>query len=73
MSQQLSPMRLAGLLVAFILVAGAWSAAQARIHSLSGNARFQIGNGLPLPIGVTPVPNGKVTPCSRMMSPTDSS
>jgi hypothetical protein len=53
-------MRLLGLLVAFVLIAGAWSAAQARIHSLSGNARFQTGDGLPVPIGFTPVPNGKV-------------
>jgi hypothetical protein len=61
MSQKAFPMRLAGLLVAFVLVAGAWSAAQARIHSLSGNARFQIGDGLPIPIAFTPPPpNGKV-------------
>ena len=32
----------------------------ARIHSLGGNARFQIGDGLPIPIGFTPVPNGKL-------------
>ncbi len=32
----------------------------ARIHSLSGNARFQIGDGLPVPIGFTPAPVGKV-------------
>ncbi len=60
MSQKLSPMRLLGLLVAFVLIAGAWSAAQARIHSLSGNARFQVGNSLPVPIGFTPPPDGKV-------------
>ncbi len=62
MSQKVSPMRLAGLLVAFVIVAGAWSAAQARIHSLGGNMRFQIGDGLPIPIGFTPVPNGKLMP-----------
>ncbi len=62
MSQKAFSMRLAGLLVAFVLVAGAWSAAQARIHSLGGNARFQIGFDFPTPIGFTPVPNGKVAP-----------
>jgi hypothetical protein len=41
---------------------GAWSAAQARIHGLTGNARFQIGDGLPLPIGFTAAPTGKVLP-----------
>jgi hypothetical protein len=30
------------------------------VHSLTGNARFQIGNGLPIPIGFTAPPNGKV-------------
>jgi hypothetical protein len=53
-------MRLAGLLVAFVIVAGAWSAAQARIHSLGGNARFQIGDGLPIPIGFSLPPGGRV-------------
>ena len=62
MSQRVSPMRLAGLLVAFVLVAGAWSAAQARIHPLNGNARFQIRDALPTPIGFTAAPNGKVAP-----------
>jgi hypothetical protein len=32
----------------------------AKTHSLSGNARFQIGNGIPIPIGFSPLPNGKV-------------
>jgi hypothetical protein len=66
MSQKVFSMRLAGLLVAFVLVAGAWSAAQARIHSLSGNARFQMGviqnRAFATPIGFTPVPDGKVKP-----------
>jgi hypothetical protein len=53
-------MRLMGLLVAFAIVLGAWSAAHARAHSLTGNARFQIGNGLPLPIVLNPPPNGAV-------------
>jgi hypothetical protein len=52
-------MRLSFLLVAFVVVVGAWSTAQARIHSLSGNARFQVGN-LPIPITFTGAPNGKV-------------
>ena len=53
-------MRLTGLLVALVLVVTAGAAARARIHSLSGNARFQIGDGLPIPIGFTPLPDGKV-------------
>ena len=47
------------LLVAVAAMLGA-SAADARIHSLTGDARFQIGNGLPIPIGATPAPNGRV-------------
>lgn len=31
-----------------------------RSYPLTGNARFQIGDGVPMPIGVTPPPNGKV-------------
>ena len=65
MSLKVSPMRLASLLVAFVIVAGAWSASQARIHSLGGNMRFQIGDGLPIPIGFTPVPDGKVAATSN--------
>jgi hypothetical protein len=48
-----------GLLVV-ALVAGASSSIQARTHGLTGSARFQIGDGLPLPIGFTAVPNGKI-------------
>lgn len=57
-----SPARLASLLVAFVIAAFVWSTtAQAQnAHSLSGNARFQIGNGLPIPIGGTLIPNGRV-------------
>jgi hypothetical protein len=62
MNLKASSARLTSLLVALVVVAGAWSAAEARIHSFSGNARFQIGDGLPLPIGFTAVPNGKVLP-----------
>ncbi len=54
MNRKATPMRLSGLLVAFALVVSAWSAAQARIHFLSGNARFQIAGELPIPIGFTP-------------------
>ena len=43
--------------------------AQARIHGLTGNARFQIGDGLPLPIGFTAVPNGKVA--AKQVVPAD--
>jgi len=59
MTSKISLLRLASLLVAFGLVAASVPA-DARIHSLSGNVRFQIGNGLPIPIGFTPAPNGKV-------------
>jgi hypothetical protein len=62
MNLKASSARLTSLLVALVLVVGAWSAAQARIHGLTGNARFQIGDGLPLPIGFTPAPTGKVLP-----------
>jgi hypothetical protein len=62
MNLKASSARLTSLLVALVLVVGAWSAAQARIHGLTGNARFQIGDGLPLPIGFTAAPNGKVLP-----------
>ena len=60
MNRKAFPTRLMGLLVAFVLVVGAWSAAQARIHSLSGNARFQIGDGLPIPIVFNQPPTGGV-------------
>jgi hypothetical protein len=60
MNLKASSARLTTLLVALVLVVGAWSAAQARTHGLTGNARFQIGDGLPLPIGGTAAPNGKV-------------
>jgi hypothetical protein len=36
------------------------SAEAQRSYPLSGNARFQIGDGLPIPIGFTAPPNGKV-------------
>lgn len=52
--------RLAGLLTAFVLTAALWSStagAQTQ-HPLSGNMRFQIGNGLPIPITLGPAPNG---------------
>jgi len=62
MNLKASSARLTTLLVALVLVVGAWSAAQARTHGLTGNARFQIGDGLPLPIGFTAAPNGKVLP-----------
>jgi hypothetical protein len=62
MNLKASSARLTSLLVALVLVVGAWSAAQARIHGLTGNARFQIGDGLPLPIGFTAAPTGKVLP-----------
>jgi len=56
-----SSFRRAALLLAFVLAAGVVSTtAQAAVYPVSGNARFQIGNGIPLPIGFTPPPNGKI-------------
>lgn len=55
-------LRLTSLLVAFAFVAGLAATASASVHPLSGNVRFQIGDGLPLPIGFTPVPGGKIIP-----------
>jgi hypothetical protein len=55
-------LRLTSLLVAFAFVAGLAATASASVHPLSGNVRFQIGDGLPLPIGFTAAPAGKVVP-----------
>jgi hypothetical protein len=60
--------RLASLLVTFVFAVGLWATtAQAQtVHSLTGNARFQIGDGLPpgsevpIPITFAPPPNGRV-------------
>ena len=62
-----SVLRLATLLVTFVFAAGVWSStAQAQpAYSLTGNARFQIGNGLPIPVGFTPAPNGAVLATSK--------
>jgi hypothetical protein len=63
MTLKASLVRLAGVLVAFVLTAGLWAtAAQATVHSLSGNNRVQIGNGLPIPITSQAAPNGRVLP-----------
>jgi len=51
------------LVAAFALVGGLWATtaqAQIELHSVSGNARSQIGNGLPIPIGFTPPPTGQI-------------
>jgi hypothetical protein len=56
MSFKVSVLGLACLLVAVL----ASSAEAQRSYPLSGNARFQIGDGLPIPIGFTAPPNGKV-------------
>ena len=58
-----SVLRKAALLGVFALIAGVWSTtalAGVQVHSITGNARYQIGNGLPIPIGFTPAPVGKV-------------
>lgn len=61
------------LLVATAATVGLWaSAAQSTTHSLSGNVRLQIGNGLPIPITGQAIPNGRVfaTPAATVMQPT---
>jgi len=55
-------LRLTSLLVAFAFVAGLAATASASVHPLSGNARFQVGDGLPIPIGFTAPPDGKIVP-----------
>ncbi len=62
MSQRAPLSGLVCVVVACALVGFAWvTTAQAKPYSLSGNARFQIGNGLPLPFGFTPAaPVGKI-------------
>jgi len=56
--------RLAYLLVTFVFVFGLWATtAQAQgtqTYPVTGNARYQIGQGLPIPIGFTPPPTGKI-------------
>ena len=47
--------------VALIWAAGAaWAGPQIKHYSLTGNGRWQVGNGLPIPIDFQPAPNGKV-------------
>ena len=58
-----SVLRKAAVLAVFALIAGVSSTAFAqktKLYSISGDARYQIGNGLPIPIGLTPAPHGRV-------------
>ena len=60
-----SLLRRIGLIAAFCLVGASGVHAEtppsgSATYSLSGNSRAQIGSGLPLPIGFTPVPDGKI-------------
>lgn len=58
-----SVLRKAAVLAVFALIAGVSSTAFAqktKVYSISGDARFQIGNGLPIPIGLTPPPHGRM-------------
>lgn len=59
-----SVLRHAAVFAACALLVGVWATtAQATntAHSLTGNARFQIGDGLPLPqVGFTPPPDGGI-------------
>jgi hypothetical protein len=57
MSFKVSMLGLACVLVAFLL---ATTAEAQRSYPLTGNSRGQVGDGLPIPIGFTPAPNGKV-------------
>ncbi|MGH0032995.1 MAG: hypothetical protein ACQGVC_24650 [Myxococcota bacterium] len=47
-------------LVVSLLLALAAAPAPAAVHLLSGNARFQQGAGLPVPVTVAPIPTGAV-------------
>jgi len=58
MSYRSISLRLTVLLVAILWATSA--AAQFRNHPISGNFRFQIGNGLPIPITLIPPPNGGI-------------
>jgi len=63
MKLSVSLLRPVALTAGLVLVAGLWAAsaqAQWTKHALTGNARFQIGNGLPIPIAFSAPPNGKV-------------
>jgi hypothetical protein len=62
MTFKISKLQLTSLLVAFAFVVGLAATASATVHPLSGNARYQIGDGLPIPIGFTAPPNGRVEP-----------
>jgi len=55
----MSPRLSRTLAFALLLLAPAGSAVAAT-YSITGNARFQVGNGLPSPIGLTPAPGGRV-------------
>jgi len=52
-------MSILGLAVV-VIAAMATSAEAQRSYPLTGNSRSQIGDGLPVPIGFTPAPNGKI-------------
>jgi len=56
MSVKVSILGLAGLLLAVF----ATSAEAQRSYPLTGNSRAQVGDGLPVPIGFTPAPDGKI-------------
>lgn len=58
MSFKLSWLGIACLFVALVWATSAQ--AQTNTYSISGNSRTQIGNGLPIPIGFTPVPDGRI-------------
>lgn len=48
--------------LALVGLAGTASAANKKAYALGGNARYQIGGGLPLPITGQPPPNGRIFP-----------
>lgn len=61
MTSSASVLRWAALSVALVFAAGVVAtSAQAVVYPLSGNARLQIGFGLPFPIGFSPAPNGRI-------------
>ncbi|MGH0030252.1 MAG: hypothetical protein ACQGVC_10705 [Myxococcota bacterium] len=48
--------------IALLLLGMPGAPAQAAVHGLAGNARFQVSSGLPLPITPLPPPDGRILP-----------
>ncbi len=71
MSSKASSLSLAALLIAFAGSTTAQAALETRpVHPVYTNARFQIGDGLPLPITDTPPPRGRINVATAIATPT---